>query len=306
VLSNVVIRDFIPLNVKYVSSEIKWVSWAKKRTYLSWWIQEILEYSGFSMNPNDEWYVLVKGTVLWINKEYRGNVACVYHKEAKNCVSINPYKLWNRSFGVEKKVEWTSTFVEGVDSYVTYLIKIYSKEWKYNTLNVVDSLPDGLTGSSPTVSIVTWSTTTSVVTQSLSFSEWKLSLILNFPNEFKTSNGSHDTVVLRFKVKISWNKWEYVNNVCVKDDDNSKECDDSEPIYIVEWATCNSEYAKDIYNVNYPAALLNADLVLCNPGEVTSFVGPVEPWRTYSWTCNGEAGTTPADCSAQEMWCWDW
>jgi hypothetical protein len=46
-----------------------------------------------------------------------------------------------------------------------------------------------------------------------------------------------------------------------------------------------SSYEGDLYNSNYPAALLNADKVLCNPGEVTEFVGPVEPNRTYTWKC---------------------
>ena len=68
---------------------------------------------------------------------------------------------------------------------------------------------------------------------------------------------------------------------------------------------CVSSYEGDLYNKNYPAALLNADKILCNPGEVTSFVGPVDPDRTYSWKCTWSEWTTPDDCNAKELWCWD-
>ena len=68
---------------------------------------------------------------------------------------------------------------------------------------------------------------------------------------------------------------------------------------------CVSSYEGDLYNKNYPAALLNADKILCNPGEVTSFVGPVDPDRTYSWKCTWSEWTTPDECNAKELWCWD-
>ena len=68
---------------------------------------------------------------------------------------------------------------------------------------------------------------------------------------------------------------------------------------------CVSSYEGSHYNTKYPAAYLNADMILCNPGEVASFVGPVEPGRTYTWKCNWVAWTTPDECSAKELWCWD-
>ena len=68
---------------------------------------------------------------------------------------------------------------------------------------------------------------------------------------------------------------------------------------------CVSSYEGDLYNSNYPAALLNADKVLCNPGEVTEFVGPVEPNRTYTWKCTWSEWTTPDNCNAKELWCGD-
>ena len=69
---------------------------------------------------------------------------------------------------------------------------------------------------------------------------------------------------------------------------------------------CVSSYEGDLYNTNYPTALLNADMILCNPGEVTNFVGPVEPNRTYTWKCSWSEWTTPDNCNAKELWCWDW
>ena len=57
------IKDFLPLNLEYVSSEIYWVSPILSGLYLVDG-QTVLEYSGFDLAPGQEGYLIMTGKVL--------------------------------------------------------------------------------------------------------------------------------------------------------------------------------------------------------------------------------------------------
>ncbi len=298
-LSNVIVRDFLPLNVKYVSSEISWVEWAKKKTYYSWGIQEVVEYSNFGMKPNDEWYIIITGTVLWINKEHRWNVACSYYEESKNCVSIDPYKLWNKSYTVEKKVIWEKNIP--LNENITYSIVITNQEGKYDNLIVEDTLPEWLDFLWEWyLEVDSSETTTEVQVWKISFNNGLVSINLKFPKTFKTDKGIHQKIVLNMVVKAVWSSTSYVNKVCVIDEENNKVCDEADPVYVIYGASCNSEYSGDVYNKKYPEYAINTWLKLCSSWEISDFSSN---GRLYAWKCGLLAST--ASCKAKELWCWD-
>jgi hypothetical protein len=78
VVKHAIIRDFLPLNLEYVSSEIHWVSPVQSGTYLTKDGQTVLEYSWFDLAANQEWYLLFTGRVLNSYLDYRVNEVCIY------------------------------------------------------------------------------------------------------------------------------------------------------------------------------------------------------------------------------------
>lgn len=71
-IRNVKIRDILPLNLAYVSSNIEGVSPILSGLYLSGGVQ-ILEYSGFNLAPGQRGVLYMTGRVLATNSDARVN-----------------------------------------------------------------------------------------------------------------------------------------------------------------------------------------------------------------------------------------
>ena len=86
------IKDFLPKNVEYISSEIYVVVW--NNSYLLSW-SEVIDtntkvdgvyvdiYWWITLAPKSEWYILLKWKVLWDFLDNRINYACIYLNDEK-------------------------------------------------------------------------------------------------------------------------------------------------------------------------------------------------------------------------------
>ena len=76
------LKDFLPKNVEYVSSEIfvNWQSVHSNETD-SWVYVDV--YSWLTLEPKAEWYIILTGKVLSDNQDSRTNFACIYLNDNK-------------------------------------------------------------------------------------------------------------------------------------------------------------------------------------------------------------------------------
>ncbi|MBQ9553697.1 hypothetical protein IJU97_01710 [bacterium] len=82
-VKNAKIKDYIPLNLEYVSSEIHGVSPILSGIYTVNG-QQVLEYSGFDLAPAQEGYLIMTGKVLSSSLNARINTVCIYGNDQKN------------------------------------------------------------------------------------------------------------------------------------------------------------------------------------------------------------------------------
>ena len=87
------VKDFLPKNVEYVSSEI-YINWESVHTNNpSWW--EVINsnkkvdwvyidiYGWITLEPGVEWYIIIKWKILNDNQDNRTNFACIYLNDKK-------------------------------------------------------------------------------------------------------------------------------------------------------------------------------------------------------------------------------
>ena len=128
------IKDFLPKNVKYVSSEIFIVtgtnsSWEQVLPMIltgAAWAYEILDgvyidiFGGITLQPGQQWYIILTGEILTGFQDQRTNFACIYDDEdliacddashdLNKCEKLE-VPAWNLSYGWgDKKVTCTTT-----------------------------------------------------------------------------------------------------------------------------------------------------------------------------------------------------
>ena len=91
------IEDTLPSCVRYVSSSIVWVSWPSLATG-----EHFVQYSGFRLNSNSSWYILVTGQII-------GNAGCEDTTRYVNTWSFkcwDPSSNWMRSSVVARRKWW--------------------------------------------------------------------------------------------------------------------------------------------------------------------------------------------------------
>ena len=275
-IDGIVIKDFLPLNVEYKSSEIYWIS--PKPTLTDYSIyedqkildhdfkkgQKVVETSSFSLDPWKSGYILLTWEVLWSNTDNRINVACEYVDTTVVCTNWVQYDLGWRSFKAEKKVEWTKKKFSIWDSF-TYNIHVKSVEWEYEKLVIRDKLPKWL-------KFVSWTEELDWINVKLhnpkERTDWWETVVrtLEFPNGFKTYNWKSDSFDLKITVKISWDDAKYTNIAYVCKDEYQKD-EDCEEIksddvdvsddwaltikkYVGRSADINSSWADDLMKFN--------------------------------------------------------
>ena len=220
---NVSIKDFLPLNLEYVSSEIHGVSPYTKGLYLSGGVQ-VLEYSGFDLAPGQKGYLLLTGRVLSGHQDVRENRVGIYVNNILVDYATAEYPLANRAVKIEKTVDKNQVFSGET---VEFTLKVSNLTGEFDTLKVVDTLPKGLvfipntqflTGQTTETTVVSFAT--GVNKQGLTTLTWEL----KFPKGFKKS----DSFLLKFKSKlVETSKTKYTNIACVfnPDDPTNPNCD---------------------------------------------------------------------------------
>ena len=220
---NVSIKDFLPLNLEYVSSEIHGVSPYTKGLYLSGGVQ-VLEYSGFDLAPGQNGYLLLTGRVLSGHQDARVNWVGIYVNNILVDHDDATYHPANRAVKIEKTVDKNQVFSGET---VEFTLKVSNLTGEFDTLKVVDTLPKGLvfipntqflTGQTTETTVVSFAT--GVNSQGLTTLTWEL----KFPKGFKKS----DSFLLKFKSKlVETSKTKYTNIACVfnPDDPTNPNCD---------------------------------------------------------------------------------
>lgn len=220
---NVSIKDFLPLNLEYVSSEIHGVSPYTKGLYLSGGVQ-VLEYSGFDLAPGQKGYLLLTGRVLSDHQDARVNWVGIYVNNILVDHDDATYYPANRAVKIEKTVNKNQVFSGET---VEFMLKVSNLTGEFDTLKVVDTLPKGLvfipntqflTGQTTETTVVSFAT--GVNKQGLTTLTWEL----KFPKGFKKS----DFFLLKFKSKlVETSKTKYTNVACVfnPDDPTNPNCD---------------------------------------------------------------------------------
>lgn len=220
---NVSIKDFLPLNLEYVSSEIHGVSPYTKGLYLSGGVQ-VLEYSGFDLASGQNGYLLLTGRVLSGHQDARVNWVGIYVNNILVDHDDATYHPANRAVKIEKTVDKNQVFSGET---VEFTLKVSNLTGEFDTLKVVDTLPKGLvfipntqflTGQTTETTVVSFAT--GVNSQGLTTLTWEL----KFPKGFKKS----DSFLLKFKSKlVETSKTKYTNIACVfnPDDPTNPNCD---------------------------------------------------------------------------------
>jgi len=212
-VNNVSIKDFMPLNLEYVSSEIHGVNAAYHQTYLSGAIT-VDEWSGFNLLPSQNGVLYLTGRVLKTNLDSRLNMVGIFTNNILVEKDSKRYDLWNRKVIIQKLVD-KQLVASG--EIAQYTIKVTATEGAYDELVVVDTLPKGVVyqegsyklGASNTL-VTIESATTGVNAQGLQTVTWRV----KFPQ--KLTKGQTFSIVFDGKLTVGERK-PYTNVACVED-----------------------------------------------------------------------------------------
>ena len=212
-VNNVSIKDFMPLNLEYVSSEIHGVNAAYHQTYLSGAIT-VDEWSGFNLLPSQNGVLYLTGRVLKTNLDSRLNTVGIFTNDILVQDDSEHYDLWNRKVIIQKLVD-KQLVASG--EIAQYTIKVTATEGAYDELVVVDTLPKGVVyqegsyklGASNTL-VTIESATTGVNAQGLQTVTWRV----KFPQ--KLSKNQTFSIVFDGKLTVGERK-PYTNVACVED-----------------------------------------------------------------------------------------
>ena len=103
------IKDFLPKNVEYVSSEIYIISWSNSHLLswsevVGWWTTVegvyVDVYGWMTLNPNTEWYIILTWKILWDYTWSTQNWACIYLNDKKiDCDWAKHNFTWDNPWG---------------------------------------------------------------------------------------------------------------------------------------------------------------------------------------------------------------
>ena len=212
-VNNVSIKDFMPLNLEYVSSEIHGVNAAYHQTYLSGAIT-VDEWSGFNLLPSQNGVLYLTGRVLKTNLDSRLNMVGIFTNNILVEKDSKHYDLGNRKVIIQKLVDKP---LVASGEIAQYTIKVTATEGAYDELVVVDTLPKGVVyqegsyklGASNTL-VTIESATTGVNAQGLQTVTWRV----KFPQ--KLSKNQTFSIVFDGKLTVGERK-SYTNVACVED-----------------------------------------------------------------------------------------
>ena len=212
-VNNVSIKDFMPLNLEYVSSEIHGVNAAYHQTYLSG-ATTVDEWSGFNLLPSQNGVLYLTGRVLKTNLDSRLNMVGIFTNNILVEKDSKHYDLGNRKVIIQKLVD-KQLVASG--EIAQYTIKVTATEGAYDELVVVDTLPKGVVyqegsyklGASNTL-VTIESATTGVNAQGLQTVTWRV----KFPQ--KLSKNQTFSIVFDGKLTVGERK-PYTNVACVED-----------------------------------------------------------------------------------------
>ena len=212
-VNNVSIKDFMPLNLEYVSSEIHGVTPAYHQTYQIGGVT-VDEWSGFNLLPSQNGVLYLTGRVLKTNLDSRLNTVGIYTNNILVEKDSEHYELGNRKVIIEKNVN-KNLVASG--EIAQYTIKVTATEGVYDELLVVDTLPKGVVyqegsyklGASNTL-VTIESATLGVNAQGLQTITWRL----RFPQKL----AKNQTFSLVYDAKLTvGEKKIYTNVACVED-----------------------------------------------------------------------------------------
>ena len=213
VVTKVSIKDFMPLNLEYVSSEINGVNPAYHQTYKIG-NSTVDEWSGFNLLPSQNGVLYLTGRVLKTNLDARLNTVGIYTNDILVEKDSEKYDLGNRKVIIQKLVD-KQLVASG--EIAQYTIKVTATEGAYDELVVVDTLPKGVVyqegsyklGASNTLVNIE-SATTGVNAQGLQTVTWRV----KFPQ--KLSKNQTFSIVFDGKLTVGERK-PYTNVACVED-----------------------------------------------------------------------------------------
>ena len=213
VVTKVSIKDFMPLNLEYVSSEIHGVNAAYHQTYLSGAIT-VDEWSGFNLLPSQNGVLYLTGRVLKTNLDSRLNTVGIFTNDILVQDDSEHYDIGNRKVIIQKLVDKP---LVASGEIAQYTIKVTATEGAYDELVVVDTLPKGVVyqegsyklGASNTL-VTIESATTGVNAQGLQTVTWRV----KFPQ--KLSKNQTFSIVFDGKLTVGERK-PYTNVACVED-----------------------------------------------------------------------------------------
>ena len=212
-VNNVSIKDFMPLNLEYVSSEIHGVNAVYHQTYQIGGAT-VDEWSGFNLLPSQNGVLYLTGRVLKTNLDSRLNTVGIYTNNILVEKDSEHYELGNRKVIIEKDVN-KNLVASG--EIAQYTIKVTVTEGAYDELLVVDTLPKGVVyqegsyklGASNTLVNIE-SATLGVNAQGLQTITWRL----RFPQKL----AKNQTFSLVYDAKLTvGEKKIYTNMACVED-----------------------------------------------------------------------------------------
>ena len=225
-INNVSVRDYLPQNLEYVSSEIHGVTPYVSGQFMSGAVQ-VVEYSGFNLAPLQEGYLLLTGKVKADYLDQRINLVQILVNNIVVDHDTKWYPLKDRALTIEKVVDKR---VLATGEVATFTIKVSVTTGSYTGLTVVDTLPAGLvydnawqlTGTRPNMETISFATGKN--SQNLDTLTWKF----KFPDTIKTG----ESFQIEMKTKLTESsKTVYTNKACVENPDgNPPEYCDTEDV----------------------------------------------------------------------------
>ena len=225
-INNVSVRDYLPQNLEYVSSEIHGVTPYVSGQFMSGAVQ-VVEYSGFNLAPLQEGYLLLTGKVKADYLDQRINLVQILVNNIVVDHDTKWYPLKDRALTIEKVVDKR---VLATGEVATFTIKVSVTTGSYTGLTVVDALPAGLvydnawqlTGTRPNMETISFATGKN--SQNLDTLTWKF----KFPDTIKTG----ESFQIEMKTKLTESsKTVYTNKACVENPDgNPPEYCDTEDV----------------------------------------------------------------------------
>ena len=215
-INNVSVRDYLPQNLEYISSEIHGVTPYVSGQFMSGAVQ-VVEYSGFNLAPLQEGYLLLTGRVKADYLDQRINLVQILVNKIVVDHDTKWYPLKDRALTIEKVVDKR---VLATGEVATFTIKVSVTTGSYTGLTVVDTLPAGLvydnawqlTGTRPNMETISFATGKN--NQNLDTLTWKF----KFPDTIKTG----ESFQIEMKTKLTESsKTVYTNKACVENPDGN-------------------------------------------------------------------------------------